>query len=455
MKHGMHPEPAALTAEQMLRGQRWIIGASVISILFWTGISDRVISLFILGLNPSVTDTTLAFFFALGPLTAVLTALASPWVARRGKKRMLVPFYLVGAPFLVILAVLPSLRGICAPSTMVAGVALVLTGYYVFRSLGMAGWFPIINDNVPDEIRGRFFGRLRTSWQLVLVAYTAAVGWFLGPNPGPWQFQAVFVVSVVTNLWMTAVILRIPESPLAPGGAELTFWRTLAAPFRDRPYVCFLIFGVLFSLAAGMAGPFALRCLKGTLGAGDGFVVWMDTVASIGAAATLPLWGRLVDRFGGRTLFALLVPPLALLNLLWLFASPADPHWRILVALFYLFQGIFAFGIGVGITDMMLGSAREGNESAYINIAFVLNALAVGVGPFLGTLAARSFAGVQGQWGAVTLDANRWVFLCRFLLMLAPIWVISRLSREHGGHVGEAPQRLSAGLLNLLPSIRR
>jgi hypothetical protein len=39
--------------------------------------------------------------------------------------------------------------------------------------------------------------------------------------------------------------------------------------------------------------------------------------------------------------------------------------------------------------------------------------------------------------------------------MLAPIWVISRLSREHGGHVGEAPQRLSAGLLNLLPSIRR
>ena len=455
VKYSIHPEPAALTADLMRRGQRWIIGSSVISIVFWTGISDRVISLFILGLNPSVTDATLAFFFALGPLTAVLTALASPWVARRGKKRMMVPFYLAGVPFLVALAVLPSLRGFCAASAMVAAIALSLTGYHVFRSLGMAGWFPIINDNVPDETRGRFFGRLRTSWQLMVVVYTAVVGWFLGHKPEAWQFQVVFVITVAANLVMTATIMRIPEAPLAPAGDELTFWRMLAAPFRDRPYTCFLAFGVLFNLAAGMAGPFALRCLKGTLGAGDGFVVWMDTVASIGAAATLPLWGRFVDRFGGRTIFALLVPAVALLNLLWLFASPTDPHWRIIIALFYLFHGIFVFGIGVGITDMMLGSAREGHESAYINIAFVLNTLAVGVGPFLGALVAQRFAGVHGQWGGVTLDATRWVFLFRFLLMLAPIWVVTRLSREHGGHVGEALQRLSAGLLNLLPSIRR
>ena len=455
MESNIHPEIAALTADQTRRGQRWIILCSVISILFWTGISDRVIGLFILGINPSVTDATLAFFFALGPLTAVLTALTSPWVARRGKKRIMVPFYLAGAPFLVILAALPFLRGICSPSTVVVGIALALTGCGVFRSLGMAGWFPLINDNVPDEVRGRFFGRLRTSWQLMVVVYTAAVGWFLGSHPGLWQFQVIFVISVATNLMMTAGILRIPEAPLEPRPDGLTFWRVLAAPFRDRPYIYFLIFGVLFNVASSMAGPFALRCMKGTLGAGDGFVVWMDTAASIGAAATLPLWGRIVDRFGGRTIFALLVPLMALLNLLWLFVNPIDPQWRILVAAFYLLQGILIFGIGVGITDMMLGSAREGHQSAYINISFVLNTVAVGVGPFLGALVAKLFGGLHGHWGAMTLDANRWVFLWRFLLMLPPVWVVTKLSREHGGHVGEALQRLTAGLLTLLPSIRR
>jgi MFS family permease len=253
---------------------------------------------------------------------------------------------------------------------------------------------------------------------------------------------------------MTAGILRIPEAPLVRLSHGQTFWRMLSEPFRDRPYVWFLLFGALFNLAAAMAGPFALRCMKSTLGAGDNFVVWMDTVASAGAAATLPLWGRIVDRFGGRTIFALLVPSLALVNLLWLFADPMDPHWQIVVATFYLLQGVLAFGIGVGITDMMLGSARDGNQSAYINMAFVLNTLAAGVGPFLGTLVAGVFADINWQWGVLILDATRWVFIFRFFLMLVSLSIVGRLSREHGGHVGEALQRLTAGLLNLLPSIR-
>lgn len=458
MSHGtkgqIQTESAPLTADQMRSGQRWIIVTSVISILFWTGINDRVISLFVLGSDPSVSDATLAFFFALGPSSAVLTALGSPLVSKRGKKRMMVPCYLAGAPFLLALAILPSLRDFSAPSTVVAGTALALTGFWVFRSWGMSGWFPIINDNVPDEIRGRFFGRLRTSWQLVLVVYTAAVGLFLGRKPEAWQFQMLFLVNVAANLAMTAFIRRIPEAPLAPPPGHMTFWKVLAEPFKDRPYTSFLLFGALFNLAAGMTGPFALRCLKGTLGAGDGFVVWMDTVSSLGAAATLPLWGRFVDRFGGRAIFAILVPVMAVSNLLWLFAQPADPHWQVIVSVFYLFQGILLFGIGVGVTDMMLGSAREGHESAYINISFVTNSIAAGTGPFLGALAAAAFSNVHAHGEIASLDPNRCVFVCRCLLMLVPVMLVPRLSREHGGHVGEALQRL-AGLLNLLPSIKR
>ncbi len=448
--YSLYPASEALTSDQMRIGQRWIIRCSVISILFGLGISDRVIALFILSIHPSVANSTLAFFFALGPLLTVLMVATIPLATIFGKKRIMAPFYLASVPFLILLAILPSLHGIFSPTTLVIMVALALTGYGGVRSLGMAGWFPLINDNVPDEIRGRFFGRLRTSWQLMVVVYTAAVGWLLGHQPALWKFQVVFAIAVVTNLAMTGGIMRIPEAPLAPRSEGLTFWRMLAMPFRDLSYVYFLLFGLLFNLAASMAGPFALLCLKGTLGAGDNFIVWMDTVASIGAAATLPLSGRIVDRFGGRIVFALLVPALAALNLLWLFANPMDPHWRTIVMGFYLLQGILLFAIGVGITDLMLGSARPGHQNAYINIAFVLNVLAAGVGPFLGTWVARLFAGLNFSLGALTLDANRAVFLCRFLLMLASAWFITRLSREHGGRVGETLQRFTTELSNLL-----
>jgi MFS family permease len=456
MKWNLRPEAAPLTAVQIGRGQRWIIACSVISILFGVGISDRVIALFILRINPAATDATLAFFFAIGPLLSILTALMSPWVSRRGKKRTMVPLYLAGLPFLVVLAILPSFLRAAAPHHLVVAVALTLTGYGVCRALGIAGWFPAINDNVPDEIRGRFFGKLRTSWQLMVVAYTALAGWFLGRHPAAWQFQVLFGVSILANLAMSYGITFIPEAPLATPPAGASFWRELAAPFRDRLYARFLLFGALFNLAVGLSGPFALRCMKHTLGAGDNFVIWMDTVASIGAAATLPLWGRLVDRFGGRAIFALMVPAFALLNLLWLLAAPAAAGWPVLVGAFFLGQGTFIFGIGVGITDMMLGGAHREHASAYMNIALVLNTVAAGAGPFLGTAITAALAGTA-DWhaGPLTLDANRWVFVCRCLLMLAALAVVPGLSREHGGRVGEALQRISSEVLNLIPFFRR
>jgi MFS family permease len=441
--------------DQMAHGQRRIIWCSVTSMLFWAGLNDRTISLFVLRLHPAVTDSTLAFFFAIGPVTAVLTALMSPLVDLKGKKRVMVPFYFISAVFLVFLTLLPWLRTGWRPGPMVAATGACLSGYYILRSLGFAGWFPLINDNVPDESRGRFFGRLRTSWQLMLILCSLAVGWFLGHQPGLGRFQAIFVVALAANVAMTIGILAIPEAPVVPPAGPTTFWGRLAIPFRNPVFVNFLIFGIVFNLAAALAGPFAVRCMKSTLGAGDNFVVWMDTLASVGAAATLPLWGRFVDRFGGRVLFAILLPPLALVNLFWLVLAPEHGSWRYLLAAYSVLQGILIFGVGVGVTDMMIGSARKGHESAYINICLVTNTLAAGVAPFLGTLIARTLTEVRITWGPFVLDSNRWVFLARALLMLLPLLILNKLSRRHGGHVGEALQRFSTGLAGFFPGLWR
>jgi len=451
----LRPEPGALTPSQMTAGQNRIIFCSVISMLFWAGLNERVVSLLLLRLNPAVTDSTLAFFFALGPATTVLTALTSPAVDLYGKKRIMVPFYLAGAVFLALLIGAPLTRGWWGPTGAVAAMAVLLAGYASLRSLGFSGWFPLVNDNVPDESRGRFFGRLRTSWQIMLILCTIGVGTFLGQHPAVWRFQVLFAVALAANLVMTVGMMAIPEAPVSVQSEVRRFWQRLSVPFRDKVFVNFLVFGALYNLAAGLVGPFGIRCLKGTLGAGDNVVVWMDTLSSIGAALTLPLWGRFADRLGSRALFAVLLPPLALVNLLWLWVTPSGGAWPYVVGAYSVLHGICLFGVGVGITDLMLGSARTGSRSAYINIAFVANALAAGAAPFLGSFVARATAGWHGQWGPLTLDATRWVFLARVPLMLLPLLVVARLSRRHGGHVGEALQRLSATMMGLWPFARK
>ena len=86
-----------------------------------------------------------------------------------------------------------------------------------------------------------------------------------------------------------------------------------------------------------------------------------------------------------------------------------------------------------------------------MNIAFVCNTVAAGLAPFAGAKILHLFAGVQFQTGPLILDATRLVFLARVALMLLPLLVLNRLSRRHGGHVGQALQQISGQVLAWLP----
>lgn len=432
------PMTHSLTPAEMRAGQKRIICYSTISMLFSAGLNERVISLFVLHIQPDISDSALACFFAIPPVLGVLTALISPLVDIIGKKRIMKPMYLLSAPFVAMLIGIPWLLRFLSPGITIVVLALILAGYYATRSLGFAGWFPMINDNVPADTRGRFFGRLRTTWQIALIICTAVLGWFFGNNPELWRFQVVFGFALLANLVGTFVILSVPEQPVMRRNAAKSFFKMMMMPFRNKVFVNFMIFGALFSLASGLASQFSIRCLKTTLGAGDNTVVWMEMFGSIGAAFTLPLWGRFVDRFGSRAIFTLLLPPLALVNLIWLIMSPDLTGWRIWLGVYYVAHGILIFGIGVGTTDVMLGSSGRAFRSAYINMAFVINTLAMGLAPFLGTLVTRLAGDWTGHWGWLWLDGNRLVFVLRCLLMLLPLFMINGISRRYGGEVRSA-----------------
>ena len=450
-KFTLRPEPTALTADQMRVGRRQAIIYSCLSIVFWLAVNERVIALFVLRLDPLASNTVLAFFFALTPLAAILTALMSPVVDVVGKKRIIVPFYWCSTVLLALMILIPWTRSICSAAGAVRITAILLGVYAALRALGFPGWFPIVDDNVPDETRGQFFGTLRTQWQTVLIVATALGGLFLGNTPELWRFQVLVVVAVVASILGNLALMAIPEAPVRQTVSREPFIQRLAVPFRNRVFANFLIFGVLFSFAAACVGPITIRCLKSTLGVGDGFVVWMDTLAAIGAALTLRFWGNFVDRFGARALFSILLPPLALVNLLWLLVARDRASWSALLVIYFIVQGVLTAGIGVGITDMMLGSAGESCRSAYINIAFVCNTVAAGVAPFAGAKILHIFAGSQFSAGPLILDATRLVFLARAAFMLLPLLLLNRLSRRHGGHVGQALQQISGQALARLP----
>ncbi|MBW1873472.1 MAG: hypothetical protein JRJ19_15500 [Deltaproteobacteria bacterium] len=57
-------------------------------------------------------------------------------------------------------------------------------------SIGGAGWFPVLHDNVPSRITGKFFGTFRMYWQTSVLVSTLLIAWFLGRDPAWWKNSA-------------------------------------------------------------------------------------------------------------------------------------------------------------------------------------------------------------------------------------------------------------------------
>jgi hypothetical protein len=152
--------------------------------------------------------------------------------------------------------------------------------------------------------------------------------------------------------------------------------------------------------------------------------------------------------------FALLLPPAALANLIWLLVRPDAGSWRTLLCVYFLLQGALNAGVGVGVTDMMLGSSGTWYRSAYINVAFVANTLSAGLAPLVGSSIAALVADRTVGLGPFTFDAARVVFVLRCALAFAPLAILGGLSRRHGGHVSEAIQQLGLYVSGWLPFFR-
>ena len=398
-------------------------------------LNPQVMSLLALRLVPGISNSVLSLFFLL-PFLRVLTALMGPVADKWGKKILLVPAYVFLPLVVLIMALMPGMSGRIQARHIVWSLWGLLVVYSALQSCGLAGWFPLINDNVPPQTRGRFFGTLRTCWQTALFVISLLVGRFLGPMPDLWKFQVLLVISALGIVVRMAFFAVIPEAPLHADHKQVSLLKGLTAPMRDRSYLKFLLFSTLVSFSAGFQGPFRIRIMRDELGAGDGQVVFLTAFTFLGAVLSLYVVGRIVDRFGSRFVFAFLLPPFALLNIVWIFIDTSWPYWTWTLGLLHLAFGITFFGTGVAMTSMMMSAASPTNRGAYLNMGLMVECVAVAVAPLFSSALADALA--NGSVNPLGLTPTRFIFLLRVFLAALPLLVLPRLSRKHGGRVHTA-----------------
>jgi MFS family permease len=246
-----------------------------------------------------ISDSLVLFFVGLSDVVPALLVLPAAYFADRvGKKRIgtlgtvltLVGFAVVTAVGSVPESVVGYLIGL--------GVAVWALGQACFS----AGWISLLSPLILPGERGRFFGSLRVSWQLVAVAYAGLASLVLAQRDSTAIYQLLFLIPLV-GLAIRVIFYRsVPD--VDRGGAThpnpLVVARRILKHPGTVPFATYAFILLLFTFAAPQV--FALL-EKEWLQLGSGTVVLLANVTRVGALVGFWFGGRLVDRHGARPFF--------------------------------------------------------------------------------------------------------------------------------------------------------
>jgi MFS family permease len=422
-----------LTREEQERGMRNVLRASVAGTAFYfTVYGGSAVTLFAKKLGAE--EGVVGLLAAILQVAVLLQVPLVREVEARGKKRLLVPaFALLGLCSLplVFLPYLPESPGL-RQQVLVAAFVLIA----VVQQLVSVSWTPLQGDVIPDDVRGRYQGRLQTAWQSSALVVTVAVVALLGYKAEWWQFQVVFLIGVLACFARLPFIRRIPEVPPQPGAKVRSRFSFIAEALRDRSFMLFILLVATINGALVMMGPFSITYMKRVLLYGDKFITFATQgLPLVGAILTLILWGHLSDRIGNRAIFVFTTAATAVLMLVWLAVRPGHLFDQVVLAASIFLRGLVQAGFGIAVARFFFGALPPGNRSGYSAAYTVIIGL-TGVSPLLAGSILDHTMGVTYRVAGLALDNYQMLFAVSAAASVVPLVILRWMKTP-----GDAPAR--------------
>lgn len=311
---------------------------------------------------------------------------------RYGKKRfgmIGVGFTTLGFAVLILAAFLPW-------RLLMITLGLVLYGVGV--SFFTATWFALLSPVVPETMRGRFFGRLRVSWQTVGIVFAGICALFLSQDSSLGVFVIVLLVVTVALAIRGIFYVRIPEMESVSGRKVplIATVKQLLATNNLMAFGCY-IFLLMLAIAA-IPSLFGL-IEKDAMNLSDRNVVIFANIAMVGNVAGFWIGGRAVDRWGTKSVFMACHGGVALIVLGFLLRHAFDPILLLWLGLMHFGFGLTFAASSIAISSETLELIPEEHKSLSTSTIQTLHRLGV------------AFSGILSGW-ALDLGflAEEWQF---------------------------------------------
>jgi MFS family permease len=326
---------------------------------------------------------------------------------------------------------------------------------YLFGSAGGVAWLSWMADLVPEEIRGRFFAKRNMILGIVGVVVMLLAGKYLdlwknlGSRVEVYGFLSVFLIAVICGVISLQFLKRIPDlEKEKPKKADFSFWKMIKIPFSDSNFLSFTLFCALWSFSVNLASPFFAVYMLKDLKMSYSLLALVTILNEISSILSLPLWGRLSDRFGSKPVLFLTTLSAALLPMLWVLT--VSRHFVLIIIVLQLYGGLFWSGLNLNNNNLLLKLAPKENNSIYLATFAALTGLATAVAPILGGFLANELRGTALNLGFARIHDLHFVFLISGMLRLVSRAFLQKVNEPKEKPVGRMIRALGRlGTINV------
>jgi MFS family permease len=384
--------------------------------------------------------TMLGVLAALTPLLVILQIPAAHLLPRYGYRKFVLAGW--GSRTLCIfgLAAVPLLTFI-EDASRLALVLLLLFIFNLLRGMASGAWLPWISQIIPHAVRGKFLSRDQLFAQAGCLVSLGMAAFTLGVEAKPWQFSIVFLFSALGASMSLLFLRRMPDvtapEELRKSGAPVPWLEMM----RYRPFFRLTLFALMYMLAIGGVGVFAVAFMREWAHFGERSIVSLSVLSVLGAITVLPVTGRIIDRLGSKPVIITCVSLFVLIIGGWfLLASHVIAAGLLPCGVLLLLGGIAGVNYQVAANRLAMVIVPKTGSNHFFAMYTVIINIAAGLSPIGWGLLLDGLGGWQHATG--TFHWNRFsVFFSLALLVMvcAAVFALRLLEQRPIGRAPDAP----------------
>jgi len=365
------------------------------------------------------SSTTVGIVAALAPLLTVLQLPTAYFIPRIGYKRFVLLGWFSRTLVGFGLALVP-VASFFDQTTKTSLMLMCLFVFNVLRGVSTGAWLPWLTSLVPEKVRGEFLQRDQIHVQLGSVLAMAISIAMLWGKARPWQFMLLFFLSACAGTLSLSFIRRIPDIEVGEqfrSSSQPVPWMEM---LKYQPFRRLLRFNVLYNWVVGGIGAFVIGFLRIKAGFSDSEILACALMSFLGAFASLPLFGALMQRTGCKPVLQIAVTCYLWAVVCWLFVSgkllETDP---LIIGLIYFIMGVAGGLFSIANTRLAMDTMPAMGRNHFFSIFTVFASVSLGLAPICWGI----FLDLVGnaEWKIGPFEVNHYSLYFSFLVVFIAI----------------------------------